>query len=175
MRLARRRTAILLTLLITINCGGGSLLKSFRIALASSAPLVNSLVSAGAIPENKAGAIIADFDAGAACGLALQNEFAIIPKDLVEREIRSRKLNASVNALRCFRVIIQRQNFAMNKRVQDIANIAEGILASMVVFYSDSGEMRASTESRTTEARNEKELEQQLEAQVEALKKAMKP
>lgn len=171
----RSKLAAIALAIVLATCGGGSLLKSFRVALASSGPLVNSLVSAGAIPQDKATVIIADFDAGAACGLTLQNDFAAIPKDLSEREIRSRKLNASVNGLRCFRTIINRQNFAANKRVQDVANIAEGILASMVVFYSEPGEMRASDSVSVTKARDEKELEEQLKVQIKALERAMKP
>lgn len=174
MRRTSKLSAITLAIILA-TCGGGSLLKSFRVALASSGPLVNSLVSAGAIPQDKATVIIADFDASAACGLTLQNDFAAIPKDLSEREIRSRKLNASVNGLRCFRTIINRQNFAANKRVQDVANIAEGILASLVVFYSEPGEMRASDSVSVTRARDEKELEEQLKVQIKALERAMKP
>lgn len=157
-------------------CGSSSAIKSFRLALASSGPLVNSLVAAGAIPQTKATAIIADFDAGAQCALTLQSDFNAIPGELSERERTARKLNASVNALRCWRAIISRQNFAVHARVQQAADIAEGILASMVVFYSEPGEMRASAErSATVTARNEKELEAQLKKQVEELKRAMKP
>lgn len=157
-------------------CGSSSAIKSFRLALASSGPLVNSLVASGAIPEGKAGTVIADFDAAAQCGLTLQNDFAAIPPDLTDRERTSRKLNASVTALKCFRAIVNRQNFAVHARVRQAADIAEGILASMVVFYSEPGEMRASAEGdATVKARDEKELERQLRDQVDALKKAMKP
>lgn len=167
--------SLLLTVVLEFGCGAGSVLKSFRLALASSGPLVNSLVAAGAIPQTKATAIIADFDAGAQCGLTLQSEFAAIPSDLTDREKKSRKLNASVNALRCFRAVINRQNFASHPKVQNAANIAEGILASLVVFYSEPGTMRASTESASVAAVDEKDLEKKLKQQVEALKDAMKP
>lgn len=171
-----RRLALSLALVLAIACGGSSLLRSFRVALTASAPLVNSLVNSGAINQTKASAIIADFDAGAVCGLTLQNDFAAIPKDIPEREQTSRKLNASVNGLKCFRAVIQRRNFAAHPRIQQVADIAEGILASLVVFYSEPGEIRASAESTATvTTRDEKDLERQLEAQVEALKKAMKP
>lgn len=157
-------------------CGGNSLLKSFRVALASSGPLVNSLVASGALPESQATSVIADFNAGAQCGLTLRNDFAAIPKELPDREEASRKLNASVNGLKCFRAVVQRQNFASHPRIQQAANIAEGILASLVVFYSDSGEIRASAEpTASVVARDEKELERELKEQVEALKKALKP
>lgn len=171
-----RHLALSLVLVLAVACGGGSILRSFRVALTASAPLVNSLVSSGAIDQTKASAIIADFDAGAVCGLTLQNDFTAIPKDITEREQSSRKLSASVNGLKCFRAVIQRRNFAAHPRIQQVADIAEGILASLVVFYSDPGPMRASAEdTATVTARNEKDLEKQLEAQVETLKKAMKP
>lgn len=157
-------------------CGSSNAVRSFRAALAASGPLVNSLVASGAIEQPRATAIIADFDSGAQCALALQNAFTAIPSDGSDREKTAQKLNASVNALRCWRTIIQRQNFATHPRIQQAADIAEGILASMVVFYSEPGEMRASAErSATVVARDEKELERQLKQQVEALRRAMKP
>lgn len=172
----RRLAALALAAVLFINCGGATILKSFRVALASSGPLVNSLVASGAISSTKATAIIADFDAGAQCGLTLEGAFAAIPDDLPEREKTARKLNASVAGLRCFKVVIDRRNFATHPRIQQVAAIAEGVLASLVVFYSEPGEMRASAEGvATVKARNEKELEVQLKAQVETLKRAMKP
>lgn len=181
-QLRRRQLALLLAVtLITYTasgfaCGsGGGLLKTFRVALASSAPLINSLVASGTIPESRAQAIIADFNDGAGCGLALQNAFAAIPKDLSESESRRQKLSASVTAMRCFTAIVQRRNFAANGRIHNVASIAEGILASLVVFYSEPGEMVASAESSVVVPRNEKELEASLKRQVDALEKAMKP
>lgn len=178
----KRQLALLLTIaLITYSgygfaCGSSSAIKSFRLALASSGPLVNSLVAAGAIDSTRANLLITDFNDAAGCGLTLQNTFAAIDPDLPDRERTTQKLNASVNALRCFRAIVQRQNFASNVKVQNVANIAEGILASLVVFYSEPGEMRASAErTASVTARNEKELEAQLKRQVEELKRAMKP
>lgn len=153
--------SLLLTLLL--NCGGSTLLKSFRIALASSAPLVNSLVASGAIPQNKASAIIADFDAGAQCGLTLQNEFNTA-------QTRADKFAAASKAETCFRAIVDRQNFAAHPRVQQAANIAEGILQSLVIFYSDTGDT-----VRQKSMRDEKDLEKKVDAQVEALKEALKP
>lgn len=157
--------SLLFTVVLEAGCGGSSLLKSFRIALASSAPLVNSLVASGAIPQSKATAIIADFDAGAECGQDLQSAFSAA-------QTRSDKWAASVKGLACFRAIVQRQNFAANPRIQTAANIAEGILNTLVIFYSDSsdtadGPRRAPVSEKTLEAR--------LESQVEALKEAMKP
>lgn len=160
---------------ILVACGDGTLLKSFRVALAASPPLVNSLVDSGAIDRTKADAIIADFDAGAACGLTLQNDFASIPKDIPEREQATRKLNASVAGLKCFRAVVAHRNFAAHPKVQNAANIAEGILASLVVFYSEPGEMRASAEPRAVTARDEKDLERRLQEQVNELKAAMRP
>lgn len=160
--------ALSLTLILLSSCGGNSLLKSFRVALASSGPLVNSLVAAGAIPQSKATAIIADFDAGAACGLALQNDFAAA-------QSRADKLAASQRALTCFRTIINRQNFASHPKVQNAANIAEGILNSLVIFYSDSGSTADGPRRASVKRESEKAFEDRMEAQVEALKAALKP
>jgi len=181
MRRHSKLSAIALVIILAA-CGGSTLLKSFRVALASSRPLVDSLVVSGAISNPQASAIVTDFDDGAKCGLALQNEFSAIPKELPANEQKTRKFQASENALKCFRVVLQRHNFAAHPRVQNAANIAEGILLSLVEFYSDSdtatsdavGPRRAPTGRRNT-AKDEKELEKQLNDQVEALKEALKP
>lgn len=165
MKTRSKLSAVALTIILAVSCGGDTLLKSFRIALASSGPLVNSLVVAGAIPETKATAIIADFDAGAQCGLTLQNDFAAA-------QTRADKFTASSKALTCFRVIINRQNFAAHPRIQTAANIAEGILNSLVIFYSDSG---TTADGPRRAPVSEKAFEQRLEAQVEALKAALRP
>jgi hypothetical protein len=154
-------------------CGTGNVIKSFRLAIASSGPLVNSLVAAGAIPQDRASAIIADFDAGAACGLTLQEDFAAIAKDATDA--RARKLAASQKAFNCFRVVLNRQNFAAHPRLQQVANIADGILASLVVFYS-AGSVGDATlpTTATISAKNEADLMRQMELQVQALEKAMR-
>lgn len=163
--------------IILASCGGGTLLNAFRIALASSNPLVNSLVAARVLDETKATAIIRDFDAGAACGLALQDAFNAIPKDLPASEQRARKLAAASTALSCFRVIINHQNFAAHPRVQQAASIAEGILASLVIFYSNNQAQRAPVEhaSNVVLASSEKELEEGLKRKVKELEVSLKP
>lgn len=171
-----RYTALSLALIIALQvaCGGGTLLKSFRIALASSPPLVNSLVNAGVIPQAKATAIIADFNDGAQCGLVLQDAFAAIPKELPAGEIKSRKLQASFDGLQCFRTIVQRQNFASNPRIQTVANIAEGILSSLVMFYSDGTARSVATAESVAVAPDEKTLEKMLKVKVKELEAAMR-
>ena len=176
MRLAKRSaTALVVALSLFAQACGSNVIRSFRVALVASAPLVNSLVSSGTITQTQATKIIADFGDGAACADTLESAFAAIPKD--DPDVKAKKLTASVNGLRCFRVIISRQNFAANSRIQNVANIAEGILASLVVFYSEPGPMRASAEAtrRAVTANDEKELERKLKLQVDELKAAMKP
>lgn len=168
-------SAIALSLILIASCGGGGLLASFRVALASSGPLVNSLVAAGAIPQDKSTAIIQDFNDGAQCGLTLQNDFAAIPKDIPANEQKTQKFQASSRALTCFRAIVQRQNFGSNARVQQIANIAEGILASLVMFYSSPSARAAAPHREAVTASSEKELEKKLKAKVDQLEDLMKP
>jgi hypothetical protein len=171
----RRAIVVVIALSLMAQACGSNVIRSFRVALAASSPLVNSLVASGAITSTQTTKIIADFDDGAACADTLQSAFAAIAKD--DPDAKAKKLTASVNALRCFRVIIDRQNFAANPRIQNAANIAEGILASLVVFYSEPGPMRASAQAtrRAVTASDEKQLEQKLKAQVDELKAAMKP
>lgn len=180
----RRRSKLAAIALMIICTGygpcstGNTLLKSFRIALASSNPLINSLADSGVIPRTKATEIIRDFDAGAGCGLALQDSFNAIPSELPANEQRSRKFAAASTALSCFRTIINRQNFAAHPRVQQAASIAEGILASLVIFYSDSGADRAAapagTASHIVIATSEKDLEEGLKRKVKELEAALK-
>lgn len=165
-----RSLALVATLLVATGwdaCGGGDLIKSFRVALAASGPLVNSLVASGAIPQSKATAILRDFDAGAVCALNLQDAFKLIPKG--DPNGKSKKLAASSSALQCFRVIINRQNFASHARIQQAADIAESILASLVAFYS--GSSGAVGGPPKTEAEFEKELKRE----IEELERSLKP
>lgn len=155
-------------LLVSLTaCGGGTFIKSFRVALAASGPLVNSLVASGAIPQSKASDIIRDFNDGAQCAQTLQTAFSAIPKD--DPDANRLKLSASVNAMRCWRVIVNRQNFALNPRIQQAADIADGILASMVVFYSEDGVMVNEVGRPTAKARDEKDLEKQMKEKIKEL------
>lgn len=175
-RQSRLSVTALATVILLAACGNG-IIPSFRIALASSTPLVNSLVASGAIPQEKAAAVIADFGAGATCGQTLQSDFAAISKDLPASEKKTLKLTASTKAFRCFRVVIDRQNFAIHPRLQQVANIADGILASLVLFYSDAGSSppSAAVSVATISAVDENDLARQLKPQVKALEHAMKP
>jgi hypothetical protein len=170
----KRLLALTLATVLLTSCGG-TLLGSLKMALAASTPLVNSLVASGAIPQSKATVIVQDFTDGSNCAIGIQNDFKLIDSDDPEKKLK--KLNASVKGMRCFRVIMDRQNFAAHPRVQTAANIADGIFASLVVFYSEPGEMRAdASRSRSTvSASDEKELERKLKGEVERLKKAMEP
>jgi hypothetical protein len=143
-----------------------NLLKSFSRALASSRPLIDSLVASGAITNPQASAIATDFDGGAKCGLALQNEFA-------SAQTRADKFAAAARAQTCFRVILDRHHFEAHPRVQTAANIAKGILDSLVIFYSDSSDA-VDGPRRAPVRRDEKAFEAELEQQVKALKEAMK-
>lgn len=155
-------------------CSNGAL-TSFRIGIAASRPLANSLVAAGAISQELADKVVRDFDDGAQCGAALQTAFNAA-KSLPKEEQRRAKFTASQTAFTCFRTIVQRNNFAQHKRFQDAANIAEGILASLVIFYSDSSTMKAElpVQPRFT-ASSEKELMKKMKAEMKVLEEAMKP
>lgn len=167
-------SALAVGLLVFLSaCGGADLIRSFRVALAASGPLVNSLVASGAIKPNDATAITQDFTEGASCADALHSGFKAIPKDAPDA--KSRKLKVSVVGLRCFRAIAQRHNFDKNRRVKDAADIAEGILASLVVFYSEPGEMVLSDARSGPKPVNEKALEADLKVKVKQLENAMKP
>lgn len=175
-----RHLALALIIIFSYGCpfgGSSNLIKSFRVALASSGPLVNALAASGAIPQNRVTAIIADFDAGAQCGFALQQDFAAIDKELTSEQQRPLKLSAATRAFKCFRTVLERQSFAAHPRLQQVANIADGILASLVIFYSDgTGDAVSPARSAATiSARTEGDLERQMESQMKALSEAMKP
>lgn len=170
-KLYRRLQAVTLGLALLVASCGGDVIRSFRAALAASGPLVESLVAAGAINQESAGAIRKDFDDGALCADTLQIAFKAVPAN--DPNAKSKKLSASVAGLKCFRVIIQRRNFEKDPRVKRAADIAEGILASLVVFYSEPGDRRADSRGAAT-AVDEADLKKKLEVQLEELKRAMK-
>jgi len=165
-----KRVLLPLVLALSISCGGGTLLRSFRIALASSGPLVTSLAASGAIPQGKMSALITDFDTGSQCGLTLQNQFKAIPSTLAVSDQRSRKLQASQAALQCFQAVVSHQNFALHPRTQKVASVAEGILASLVAFYSES----SGDPTSAVAGLSEDEFEKRLSKRVDELKAAMK-
>jgi plasmid maintenance system antidote protein VapI len=171
----RMRNVLIATMLsLVLACSGGAL-KTFRIGLAASRPLANALVAAGQISQELADKVVTDFDDGAQCGIALQDAFNAA-KSLPKEEQRRAKFTASSAAFTCFRAIVQRNNFAQHKRFQDAANIAEGILASLMVFYSDSSAVRAELPVQPTfTAQNEKEMMERLKKEMKVLEEAMKP
>ncbi|HEX5704849.1 MAG TPA: hypothetical protein VFX97_16750 [Pyrinomonadaceae bacterium] len=129
-RIKRKIAALALaSVLIVQTACGGNVLTTVRLALASSGPLVNSLVAAGVLKQEQAGPIITDFTDGSNVALTLQTDFKACAKD------RPCKLRAAQKAETGFRAIINRQHFAANPRVQQIADIASGILSSLVIFY----------------------------------------
>lgn len=145
-------------------CGGGSLV-TFRLALASSGPLVSSLVASGALKQEQAGPIIADFTDGAGIALALQTDFKACDKD------RPCKLRAAQKAETGFRTIIDRHHFAANARINQIADIADGILASLVIFY---GGGSTSTAMAVQPNLTDEQIEAQVKPDIEKLKQLMK-
>ena len=166
----------------SIACGSGNVLRSFRVALAASGPLVDSLVASGAITRERADLAIQDLGDGVGVAITLENEFKAITKD--DPNARAKKLAASLKAERAWRQIIARGNFVpkagvlTSERLQRIADIAEGILASLVVFYSDStgsGIHAAAASRASVTATDEKALETGLRAQVKQLEAALRP
>ena len=169
----RKVLAVALTVVVFAAACGGGVLKSLRLALASSQPLTNSLVASGAISSSLATQIVTDFSDGTGCALTLESEFKAIPKGDPDNKVK--KLNASVRAAKCWRAIVDRQNFGKHPKVQNAASLVEGIFASLVVFYSEPGEMRASAEGKESKPVDEKALEADLKRRVKELEAAMKP
>lgn len=169
----KRLIAVLTLAVILAGCGASDLIRSFRVALAASPALVASLVESGAIKQADATAITADFTDAVQCADTLQLDFKAIAKD--DPNAKPKKLSASVKGLRCFRVITQRRNFEKNPKVKNAADLAEGILATLVVFYSEPGVMINSTTVRAVKAADEKELNKTLKDQIDELEKALKP
>ena len=166
--------ALGVVIVLAASCGGTDLIRTFRVALAASGPLIQSLVGSGVIKQSDATLITQDFSDGVTCADTLHVAFKSIPKD--DPNAKSKKLNASVNGLRCFRVIVQRRNFEKHPKVKNAADIAEGILSSLVVFYSEPGEMVARSRStRTVTAVDEKDLEKKLKQQIDELKASLEP
>lgn len=165
----RRLLALTLTLLLFSACGGSVSLQS---VISGAGPLLNFLVNRGNLSQAKADLIKTDLADTGKCADALESELDAIPKE--DTEAKTKKLNAWVRASRCWKPIVLRQNFAANERTQRIADLIDRIFAAGVVFYSESGAMRASAEGGRT-AVDDKVLEKDLEKQLKELKEAMKP
>lgn len=163
----------LVLVLALVACGSGEVLLSLKAALAASGPVVHSLVSAGAFSQAVGSRMITDFSDGTQCALDLNNDFKAIPVAAPNK--KTRKLTAAVKGMRCWRVIVNRQNFARNQRVQNAANIVDGIFATLVVFYSEPGAMNASINRSSPMPVDEKALEDDLHKQIDELKRALKP
>lgn len=171
----KKLRVVVLSVVLLAACGAKELLHLFRATLAAYDPLVNSLVQSGTISPALAGTLKTDFGDGVKCGDTLYSDFKLISKE--DPDAKRKKLNASVKGARCFKVIVDRQNFVKTEKTKRVSEIAEGILASMVIFYSEPGELRAdvSRSPGTVSAADEKELERKLKAEVDRLKQAMKP
>jgi hypothetical protein len=174
-RTAQCRLSIVLALCIAANaCGGGFVLTAFRQALQSD-QLVNFLLSRQEVTPEKAELIRTDFRDGVGCAQKTEDAFKAISNDLPDAEKRTRKLNASVGGLQCFRAIINRGNFKVHQRVVQAADIAETILATLVTFYSGGGTRGVAPSPKAIIVRDEKELEQKLKEKVKELELVMEP
>lgn len=174
MRRTSKLSAVCLSILLAACVGG--FLDTFRLGIASSRPLAESLAAAGLIPKEKIDVIVADFDAGAQCGQTIRDDFRAIPKDLSKPEIKKLKFEASNKGLQCFEEIEVRHNFAIHPRIQKAANIAHGILASLVLFYGNGVSTRsAPTSPDVVYANSEGELQRKLKTKMGELEEAMKP
>jgi hypothetical protein len=158
--------------LLLQGCGGSTVIKAFRAALESSQPLISSLVAAHVITDTQGAAAVQDFKDGADIALTLDANFKAAKGQADEKAL---KLSASVTAMRGWRAIINRRNFQVSPRLTQAADIADGILSSLVVFYSESGPMKASAKSRATvlSVSDEKELQERLKVQVDQLKQVL--
>lgn len=167
------RKHLALTLLLVLfapPCSGGGI--SLQSVISGAGPLLTFLVSKDRLSQAKADLIKTDLADTGKCADALESELNAIPKE--DTEAKTKKLNAWVRASRCWKPIVLRQNFGAHERTRKIADLIDGIFAAGVVFYSESGAMRASAEGGKS-AVDDKVLEKDLEKQLKELKEAMKP
>ena len=155
---------VLALAITTAGCGTG-LLTSFRIALASSGPLVDSLVAAGVIRQDQAAPIISDFSDAAQAAIVLQSDLKAAGTD------KALKAAAVVKFAKAWREIYARGHFGVNPKIQRAADIAESIVESLELYYG----ARIQPAVHTTAPRTDAQLEAQLKLQVKELQAAMKP
>lgn len=165
MNFRQRYLSLLLSVVIVsqVACGGGALV-AFRLTLASSGPLINSLVASGALPPSLANDVHKDFTDGVQVAVDLQAEFKAAGVD------RGKRLTAAQKAERAWKAIVDRHHFAANARLQQVAAIADGVLSSLVLYYSSESQGVIAGP-----ALSDKQIERQLKPKVEALKQAMQP
>lgn len=134
--------------------------------------LADFAVSKNRITAAQGEALKTDFRDAIACETTREDTVDQIAKD--DPDAKRKKLNAWATAGRCWKTILARQNFAADPQFQRIANIVDGIFAAGIVFYSESGTMRASAEGTAPAVADDKDLERDLQKRMEELKQAMK-
>jgi hypothetical protein len=141
--------------------------------MAGSTVLLATLEDRKEITPEQRKTLQADFDAGLRCGTDLEDELDQIAKD--DPDAKAKRLNAWTRTSNfCWKPIVLRQNFAMNERVQRVANLITDLFAAGVAFYagqSGAGAGRAAAPA----AKDEKVFERDLEGRLKHLKQAMKP
>lgn len=168
----QKRLALLLTICLFLAACGDTVIQSLRATIAASKPLRETLVAEKVISQELSDKLGTDFDDAADCADTLNQDFKAIPSNAPDKD--NQKRNAAIKAGRCWKPILLRQNFAQHPRLVRVANIIDGAFAAVIVFYSEPGEIRASTEGTST-VRDEKELEADLKKRIKELREAMKP
>jgi hypothetical protein len=156
--------------LLVTSCG---LITDLKIALASSGPLVNLLVSKNLITEDSAKAITQDFKDAV-------NAADVLDKATKTATTTAQKLDAAQTAERAWVAIYKRGDFGDNAAIKTAADIADGIFASIVLFYggqpASASHIPRSVRAPRTEAEREaqkKQFADAIKAQTQALKRAL--
>lgn len=153
---------LLAAVLFVASC---ELLTSLRVALASAGPLVTSLANAGVFPKSKADAILQDFSDGVRVAEGLKANI-----DLADT--KGQKIAAAQKAQREWLAIYARGNFGANPKIQTAANIADGIFASLVLYYGGVPVSMAHLPPGATPT-NDADFKRSIDQQIDQLKKAL--
>ena len=149
-------------ILLFTSCG---LITSLKAALASAGPLVTVLARSGAINEANAQAILRDFSDGVTVAEELNANIKIATT-------KGMKAAAALKAERKWIEIINRGDFGTNLKIQTAANIADGIFASIVLFYGGVPTSMAHVPPSASN-KSDKDMKMSIEAQIDHLKRTL--
>lgn len=153
--------ALITVLVFQIACGGFA--AELRLALAASGPLLDSLVSSGAINANMRAGLITDFSDLAQGAATLKSDLDACAG------VKPCKLTAVEKFETLFEQIEARGHFGVHARIRQVEIILRGIISAARIYYGGTPlAMGGPAMSRS-------EAGEQLKAKIKELKAAMRP
>ena len=167
MKTKQSLTALILCAILVSGCGS-NLITTFRVAVASSRPFINSLVNSGVITQEKANSVLADINAG--IDVASRGETCV-------KGITGSGNDSKVAKAKCYfalaqdlRGILARHNIGGNAKLDQIASIVEGAIAAFEEYFRSV----TGTQNSITAGGRAEDPDKTLEAKMKSMQAQMK-